>query len=573
MKVYKTLIFLLASVTLLGCGTKKNAENASDKVFSKSDYAYIEKFHESVRLKTRGQIAEAIQGFEACLAMRQNDDAVFYALSELYLAQGNAEKSGEAIKKAAKLDPNNLHYTSELAYYYVEKQQYNEAISLFEKLVKAQPRNPEVLYPYAECLVRAGKTEEAINQLNKTEDQIGVVPEISIQKFQLYRQIKNDKKAIEEIEKARKVHPEDAQLLSTLVDYYYSTKQNDKALSTLEDLAKSDPTNGRVHLFIADVYRQKGDKDKFFPALKKAFEGEGVDVDTKMNVLVSLQKPNEKLDPRAMELAEIFVLQNPESAKAYSVMGDYLLDMNREEEALLNYKKALQYETGSYSLWNQVLIMEYQSQKFEDLIKDSEEAIKYFPNSTSFYLLNGVGYVQTKKYDQAISTLEVGVEYVTNDKPLQGEFYGQLGEAYFGKKDTKKGNEYYMRALEKDTRSSLLLNNYAYRLAMENLELHRAESMIKKANEFSPNQPQFLDTYGYVMFKKGDYSSAMDFYLKAYNLDSEDNLLLDHMGDASIYLNKTDDALKYWNMAKKLGSKNKNLDKKIENLKYYEPVF
>lgn len=573
MKVIKILLLLYFGVAISSCGTKKNATNSSDEVFSKADYAYIEKFHESVRLKSKGQFAESIQGFEHCLSMRQNDDAVHYALSQLFLIQGNAEKSGESIKKAAKIDPNNLHYTSELAYFYIEKQQFNEAIALFEKLVKNQPRNPDVLYPYAECLVRAGKPQQAIDQLNRTEDQIGVIPEISIQKYQLYRQLKEDKKAINEIEKARKIHPEDAQLLSTLVDYYYSTKQNEKALITLEELAKSDPSNGRVHLFIADVYRQKEDKNNYFPALKKAFLGEGVDVDTKMKILVSLQVPGEKIDPRAMELAEIFANQNPESAKAFSVMGDYLLDMKREDEALVNYKKALQFEKGAHTLWNQVLIMEYQSQKFDELVVDSDEAIKHFPNSASFYLLNGVGNVQVKKYQEAIDVLLIGIEYATNDKPLQGEFFGQLGEAYFGKKEITKGHDFYLKAIEKDSKSSLLLNNYAFRLATDNLDLIRAESLIKKANEFSPNQPQFLDTYGLVMFKKGDFLVAMAYFEKAYLLDNEDVLLLDHLGDAAIKLNKLEDALKYWNLAKKLGSKNKAIDKKIENNKYYEPVF
>jgi tetratricopeptide (TPR) repeat protein len=573
MRISKLIFFLLVIVAFYSCGSKKNAVNLSDRFFLKADYAYIEKFHEGVRLKTKGQITEAIQSFESCLSMRQNDDAVYYALSELYLEQGNPEKSGEAIKKAAKLDPDNLHYTSELAYYYVEKEQFNEAIDLFEKLVNAQPRNPEVLYPYAECLVRAGKTQQAIDQLNKTEDQIGVIPEISIQKFQLYRQMKEDKKAVQEIEKARKVHPVDGQLLSTLVDYYYSTNQNEKALITLEDLAKSDPNNGRVQLFIADIYRKKGDKEKYFNALKKAFVGQGVDLETKMKVLISLQSPSEELDPRALELAEIFVIENPESAKAYSVLGDYYLELKKEDEALQNYKRAIQFEKSAHSLWNQVLIMEYQSQKFEDLVADSEEALKYFPNSSSFYLLNGVGYVQNKKYDEAIAVLQIGAEYVINDKALLGEFYGQLGEAYFGKMDVKNGNIFYTKAIEKDTRSSLLLNNYAFRLASQNLDLPRAESMIKKANEYAPNQPQFLDTYGLVLFKKGDFIGAMNYFEKAFLLDGEDILLLDHMGDACVELNKIDDALRYWNLAKKLGSKNKILDKKIENIKYYEPIF
>jgi len=567
------IVFIIVGAFLSGCGSKKNTEAPSEKGFSKADYAYIEKFHNAVRLKSKGQTSEAIQSFEACLSMKQNDDAVYYALSELYLVQGNSMKSGEAIKKAAKLDPNNLHYTSELAYYYIEKEQYNEAIVAFEKLVKAQPRNPEVLYPFAECLVRAGRTQEAINQLNKTEDQIGVIPEISIQKFQLYLQLKQEAKGLEELNKARTQHPENPQLLSTLVDYYFQTKQDDKALSTLEDLVKADPKNGRIHLFIADIYRGKGDKDNYFLSLKKAFQGEGVDLDTKMKVLISLQNPKATIDPRAIELAELFVIENPESAKAHSVRGDYLLELKRDDEALISYRKALEFEKGAHSLWNQVLIMEYQSLKFEELASDSQEAIKFFPTSPSFYLLNGVGNIQLKKFDDALVNLEIGKEYVINDKSLLGEFYGQMAEAYFGKKDINKGNDNYTKALEKDPNSSLLLNNYAYRLASENIDLIKAEGLIKKANERSPNQPQFLDTYGLILFRKGDYQGAMNYYEKAYLLDIEDNLLLDHMGDASIQLKKTEDALKYWNRAKTLGSKNKNLDKKIENIKYYEPIF
>jgi tetratricopeptide (TPR) repeat protein len=567
------IIFIIVGSFLVACGSKRHTEIPSEQGFSKANYAYIEKFHEGVRLKSKGQTLEAIQSFEACLSMKQNDDAVYYALSELYLVQGNSMKSGEAIKKAAKLDPNNLHYTSELAYYYVEKEQYNEAIVAFEKLVKAQPRDPEVLYPFAECLVRAGRTQEAINQLNKTEDQIGVVPEISIQKFQLYLKLKQDEKGLEELNKARIQHPENPQLLSTLVDYYFQTKQEDKALSTLEDLVKVDPENGRIHLFIADIYRGKGDKDNYYLSLKKAFQGKGVDLDTKMKVLISLQNPKAAIDPRAIELAELFVLENPESAKAHSVRGDYLLELKRDEEALVSYRKALEFEKGAYSLWNQVLIMEYQSLKFEELASDSQEAIKFFPTSPSFYLLNAVGNIQLKKFDDALVNLEIGKEYVINDKALSGEFYGQMAEAYFGKKDIDKGNNNYVKALEKDPNSSLLLNNYAYRLASENIDLIKAEGLIKKANERSPNQPQFLDTYGLILFRKADFQDAMNYYEQAYLLDAEDALLLDHMGDASIQLKKTEEALKYWNLAKKNGSKNKNLEKKIENIRYYEPIF
>jgi len=214
--VFVSLVFLSA------CGSFKN-KGKETKEFSAMEYPYIEAFHEGIRLKTRGQITEAITMFEKCLAMKQDDDAVYYALSELYLMKSEPIRSVEYIQKAAKLDPKNIWYIQELAYMYVEQGNNSEAVKNFELLVKEQPQNVEWLYGYAECLVKVGKVAEAIKALDRTEDQIGVYPDLSIQKFKLYVQIKQPEKGIQEIEAARKIFPDDPSLLATLVDYYFQT--------------------------------------------------------------------------------------------------------------------------------------------------------------------------------------------------------------------------------------------------------------------------------------------------------------------------------------------------------------
>lgn len=570
MRYSQLFTFFFAFILLASCGSKKNADGAALATGEIVDYAYVTKFHESVRLKSKGDVKAAITSFEECLAMRQNDDAVHYALSQLYLQAGNPERAGIAIQKAAKLDPKNIHYTVELAYYYVDQQKFDLAVTEFQKLVKAEPRNPEYLYPYAECLVRAGKTEEAIQALTKTEEQLGLIPEITIQKFQLYQQIKQTEKGLAEIEKARVMYPNDTQLLSTLVDYYLASRQEDKAMQTLETLAKSDDANGRVHLFLADMYRRKNQMDKFYGAAKKAIIGEGVDVDTKTQFLSSLQGGSGKVDPRVMELAELFITSHPTEAKPYTVMGDFHLANGNDEKALDEYRKALKYEKNASSLWNQVLLMEYQANKYVQLAEDSKEGLQYFPTLPTFYLLNGVANIQLKKYDDAIASLDIGREYITSDNSVKAEFFGQLGEAYFGKKDYAKGMSWYDKALSMDPSSSLLLNNYAYRLAATKMELTKAENMIQKAMQDAPNQPNFIDTYGFILFQKGNYAGALAQFEKAYGLDNEDKVTAEHLGDAYIKLNRTAEAQKYWNKAKELGSTHKILDKKIANSQYYE---
>ena len=565
-------IFLLSLTVLASCGSMKKTGKET-KQLSAMDYPYIEAFHEGVRLKTRGQVTEAITMFEKCLTIRQDDDAVYYALSELYLMKNEPTRSVEYIQKAAKLDPKNIWYTQELAYMYFEQSKFEEAVENFELLVKAQPQNVEWLYGYAECLVKVGKVAEAIKALDRTEDQIGIYPDLSIQKFKLYIQIKQPEKGIQEIEAARKVFPDDPQLLATLVDYYFQTGKELRAVSLLEELVKATPENGRAHLALADVYRQQGKQAEAYVELKKAFNCEDVDIDTKMKILINIHEASYKTDPEVYELVDLVVMQYPEEAKAHSIRGDYMLRAEKEDEALRSYKEALKYDKKQYPIWNQVLIMEYQRSQFEDLYADSKACLEYFPTVATVYLLNGVSAVQTKRFDEAITVLETGKELVVSDKALESEMYGQLGEAYFNKNKIVEGKANYDKALKLDPKSALLKNNYAYRLALAKTDLDKALTMIDEVLNESGESAHYLDTKGFILFQQNKFSEAMNLFEKAYAKSSSDKIITEHLGDGYLKTGNKEKAVEYWKKAKELGSTNKNLDKKIEKKEYYDPIY
>ncbi|MFN5785169.1 MAG: tetratricopeptide repeat protein [Flavobacteriia bacterium] len=564
--VFVSLVFLSA------CGSFKN-KGKETKEFSAMEYPYIEAFHEGIRLKTRGQITEAITMFEKCLAMKQDDDAVYYALSELYLMKSEPIRSVEYIQKAAKLDPKNIWYIQELAYMYVEQGNNSEAVKNFELLVKEQPQNVEWLYGYAECLVKVGKVAEAIKALDRTEDQIGVYPDLSIQKFKLYVQIKQPEKGIQEIEAARKIFPDDPSLLATLVDYYFQTGKEVRAVSLLEDLVKATPENGRAHLALADVYRQQGKQAEAYVELKKAFTCDDVELDTKMKILINIHESSYKIDPEVYELVELLVIQFPLEAKAHSIRGDYMLRAEKEDEALKSYKEALKYDKKQYPIWNQVLIMEYQRTQFEELYADSKVCLEYFPTVATVYLLNGVGAVQTKRFDEAINVLETGKELVVNDKALESEMFGQLGEAYFQKNNIAEGKTNYDKALKLDPKSALLKNNYAYRLALARADLDKALTMIDEVLKEGSESAHYLDTKGFVLFQQNKFAEAMQLFEKAFALRSNDKIITEHIGDGYLKTGNKEKAVEYWKKARELGSTNKNLDKKIEKKEYYEPIY
>ena len=561
------ILFVLFFITACG-GAKEVATNATP--VSSKDYPYIESFHMGVRLKAKGRVEEAIEVFNKCLLIRQDDDAVYFALSALELMRNNEEAASNYILKAAEIDPDNIWYTQELAYMYFKQQDFPKAVEQFKQLTENEPRNVEWQYGYAEALVKSGEVPRAIEALNTTEDQVGINPQLSIQKYSLYMSVDQMESAVKEIELARESYPKDAQLIATLVDHYFDQGQNDKAVVMLEALVKTDPQNGRAHLALADVYRQEGKKKEAYDALKKAFLSPDVTVDNKMRILININESSVNIDDEVYELVDIMVEQYPTEAKAHSINADFLLGAGKDEEALTAYKKALQYDENQYPIWKQVLIMEYQTGEYEDLYKDSKACLELFPTITTVYLLNGVAANQMNRHDEAIDVLSVGYELIINDIPMEAEFCGQLGDAYFGIKDYNEGKKSYKKALEIDPRSLLLKNNYAFSLAKHRIDLDLAESLINQTLAGAPGQAQFMDTHGFVLFQKGDYRGALEIFEKAYEANSEDAKIAEHLGDAYFKISNLDKALKSWKKAKEIKS-NDLLEKKLKDKKYYAP--
>lgn len=556
---------------LTSCRTGKEA--SSGKTNYQYDLAYIQTFHNAMRYKVKGQTNNAIQAFDSCLVMRPTDDAAAFGLSQCYLQLDNKTKAAEYTELASKLDPNNIWYTQELGYMYYNQGKFTEAEKCFAKMVKAQPNNVDWLFAHSEILKRLGRQNDAINALNKMEDQLGVLPDLSIQKFELYVSLKQDEKGIEELQKAREVYPDDLGLIGTLVDYYFSKREIAKAQNMLVELVKNDPSNARANLALGDLYYRQMNKAEAYKYFKAAFEGTGIDVDTKMSVLLEMYEKQVVIDKELIELADLLIASYPNDAKGYSVKGDLLLRNNQKEEALATYKEALKHEDGKFPIWNQVLILEYELMKFEDLYKDARACSALFPTISSVQLLYTIACVQIDHFQEAIDAADMGKELVVNDPATESEFYAQKGDALFGLKRYREGAEAYDKALAIFPSNSLTKNNYAMRLALANMDLPKAEKLINEVLEGKPNQAPYIDTKGMIFFRQGKFKQALEQFTIADELDKENKNYIEHMGDAFFKLGDTTKALELWKKALTLGSKNKLLTKKIQSKTYVDPEY
>lgn len=570
MRFWFTYILLGALVT--ACGTSKEVV-APANVVDATDYPYIEKFHEGIRFKIKGQLPDAVAAFEICVAQKPNDDAVVFALAQCYLLLNDRAKAAEFTERAAKIDPKNIWYTQELAYMYFEQSRFEESSACFQKMVAKEPKNTDWWFGYAEVLKRLNKRQEAIDAYTQMEDQLGVIPDLSIQKFDLYRQMKQDEKGLKELDKARKMYPDDIGLLGTYIDYYFEKREIEKARNMLVELVKADPNNGRANLALGELYMRENKKKEAYNYFKAAFNGEGVDIDTKMDVLLSFYEQQATIDPEVFELADLMVIKHPSDAKSYSIQGDLYLKNNLKEDALSSYKEALKFDESKYAIWYQVLMLEYQQSQFADLYKDARACSALFPTLSNVQLLYTIACVQTGRYQEAIDAADIGKELVVNDPVTEAEFYSQKGEALFLLKLVPEGIENYEKALKLDPTNQLAKNNFAMRLALANEQLDRAMKMIDEVISQYPKQAPFSDTKGMVLFQQANYTEAYKFFELANQLQPHNRNYVEHVGDVLFKMGDVPQAVVLWKEAKSLGSTNQSLDKKIQNKTYYAPVY
>jgi tetratricopeptide (TPR) repeat protein len=110
-----------------------------------------------------------------------------------------------------------------------------------------------------------------------------------------------------------------------------------------------------------------------------------------------------------------------------------------------------------------------------------------------------------------------------------------------------------------------LLNALGYSLADRNQKLPRAEQLIRKALESSPDNPAFLDSLGWVRFRRGDVEGALPHLERAYRIfpDSE---IASHWGEALWVLGKQSEARALWARSLARSPDSKALRTTIERL-------
>ncbi len=539
---------------------------------AKTDEIYFEALKALMHDDDR-QATALLQQF---IAVRPEVSSAWYELSKLSYNDKNIDKAEEYIKKALSLDPENKWYKEELATLLADRGSYLEAAKIIAELARSMPQDKSYPRYAADYFQKAKKYEEALSWIDKALLRNANDEEILMQKVQLYLAMNKTEKAAEVIRQLIVKQPKNGKYYKWLGDLYDNNKMPEKATEVYEQAKQILPDDVAVQYGVARHYLLIGDTVSYRSFIKNAISNKEIDAETQLQMLSEhLQTlPNDSVvAAEGLPIARQLVAQHPDDAQVLLSYGDLLEGNTKHDSAMMAYKRAVEVNPGKFEYWEKLLIGYTEKKDADSLIKYSGKAMRLFPNVAIISYFNSIGYMNKKDYPHAVAAIKRAIDMQPEtDKPVLASMYSVLADIYHSNKQDDLSDKAFVKSLEFDPANPTVLNNYSYYLSERGVKLDEAEKMSQKSLDLRPDEGTFLDTYGWIQYKKGNYLKAKDFVERAIKIAGikADATLYDHLGNICYQMNEKSKAVEYWKISKEKGGDDPLIDKKISEGKLYE---
>ena len=578
----KNSIWLLVAVwTLVSCGTVKSTREKPAVALAQSSltpeqqrkYDYF--FLEAMRLKEKKDYASAFGLLQHCLDIHPNAASALYEVSQYYMFLRQVPQGQEALEKAVANAPDNYWYSQGLASLYQQQNELDKAVTLLEQMVVRFPAKQDPLFNLLDLYGRQEKYDEVISTLNRLEKRMGKNEQLSMEKFRIYLQMKDDKKAFQEIESLVQEYPMDMRYQVILGDVYLQNGKKQEAYDVYQKVLAAEPDNPMAIFSMASYYKQTGQEELYQQQLDTLLLNKKVTPDTKVGVMRQMIVENEQADKDSTQIIALFdriMKQEQDDPQIPMLYAQYLLSKNMEAESVPVLEQVVDLDPTNNAARMMLIGAAVKKEDYKQIIKVCEPGIEATPDALEFYYYLAIAYNQAEKPDSVISICKRALEHKTADgkKEIVSEFYSILGDMYHTQKQMKEAYAAYDSALVYNPSNIGALNNYAYYLSVERRALDKAEEMSYKTVKAEPNNATYLDTYAWILFEKGNYAEAriyIDNAMKSEGGDKSD-VIVEHCGDIYYMTGDVDGALTYWKKALEMGSESKTLKQKIEKKKY-----
>lgn len=495
-----------------------------------------------------------------------------------------SERWAEA--RAFDLFTNGLIY-DELKDSYRAARSYNAALGLL-------PESAEIRYSLANAYIELGEIELALQIAGEVDP---VNSDILRVMAKAYRQLGDTEAYRATYVQMTKTDPESAQAFRILSKMYLRMAALDSAQWALEHLLRITPSDrqnwnrlGRVRLSLKEYAGALEAFDKSLEidrtlanlngllGLADVFEA----MDQPDSELSTLREALELAGPNPMLLNRI--ASNLTSRDLFGEATGYVRQLTRQvprDNDQLRRLGMLFYYADSLDQAEIVfdsLLLRNDSNDFNHIIlgqiylereepamaRDQFRLVTEMAGSTAdSWVLLAMSYRAMGEVDSSLATYRRGLEQVvTAEDSVRLIYAAGATQEELDQVDNAISSFEWVLVINPDYHQAM--NYLGYLLADRNIRLDYALELISRAVTFQPENSAYLDSYGWVYYRMGQYDKALKYLERAVALDS-DPVMFDHLGDVHSATGDRQEARTFWNKALELDPDNETIKEKLED--------
>lgn len=476
-----------------------------------------------------GLSQKAIEEFKTTLIYDPNSKVVKLRLAIEYVKLGLVSEAVKSAEDVIKLDPKSVEARLLLGGLYSTLKLFDKSINQYNEVIKIDPSSAN------EANLYLGAIYAEKNDLNKALTYFQKVAAAKDTKFKhlahyyigrIHVFNNKGKLAEEAFKKSIGAKPDFTDSVLALGALYEDQNKSDQATKLYSSYQEQYGPDVSVAKSLSQIYLENENYAKAYNQYEiiQAAEPENLNIKIRL-ALLDIEKKDYTIAIR--RLKEILA-QAPDSDKVRFYLAAVFEELNQDKDAIEQFEKI---PAGSQFYGESVVHTVYLHRQMGDKKRALSVVVKAIENKKDqpqFYALHASLLDEQKKFNEAEKVLSKATELFPDNEQLI--FFLGSTQDKLGKKQSTVESMKKVLKLNQDHVQAL--NYLAYTYAELGVELTEAEHLARKALKMKPNDAYIKDTLGWVLYKQGRLKEAVLTLETAHQLNPEESIIAEHLGDA-----------------------------------------
>jgi tetratricopeptide (TPR) repeat protein len=272
---------------------------------------------------------------------------------------------------------------------------------------------------------------------------------------------------------------------------------------------------------------------------------------------------------KAIATVKALARNQPDTWQTYYFLGELAEDTDDPEHAAEYFLKASRMPPPQPAPFLRLAFLQLKTDPARALAT-LQEALKVLPEAPGIRTYLGLVYSHLGRYAEALQQFKDAEQLFAKsgekDENLMPLFYFWYGSTCEQAGQSEEAEQLLEKCIALCPDMHEALNYLAYMWADRGVKLDKALDYISKALALAPKAGAYVDTLGWIRYKRREYQEAVQQMRQACELLPDDPTINDHMGDVWHTLKQDGEAVKYWTRSFRLAPSNAKVADKLRRM-------